>query len=73
LGAEGAVLDLTSHGAGYAALAIFVPGLLWLGVLFGWDNPILAWGLTPFLLGGLAKSTLAVIAMPCVWKILRRD
>jgi biotin transport system substrate-specific component len=52
---------------------IFVPGLLWLGVLFGWDNPILAWGLTPFLLGGLAKSTLAVIVMPCVWKILRRD
>src|SRR3546814_4017998 len=23
---------------------IYLPGLLWLGVLFGWDKPILEWG-----------------------------
>ena len=30
---------------------IYVPGLAWLGQLYGWDKPILAWGLTPFLVG----------------------
>ncbi|MEN8895990.1 MAG: biotin transporter BioY, partial [Yoonia sp.] len=26
---------------------IYIPGLIWLGQLYGWDKPILAWGLTP--------------------------
>jgi biotin transport system substrate-specific component len=47
---------------------IYVPGLLWLGVLFGWDKPILEWGLTPFILGDAAKLALAAIALPLAWK-----
>jgi biotin transport system substrate-specific component len=33
-----------------ASAVIYVPGVLWLGALLGWDQPILAWGLTPFIL-----------------------
>jgi biotin transport system substrate-specific component len=58
-----------------AALAgtaiIFVPGVLWLGVLFGWDKPILAWGLTPFIWGGLLKSGLAALTFPAAWRFLK--
>ena len=53
-------------------LVIYVPGLLWLGTLFGWDKPILEWGLTPFLLGDLTKLALAAIVLPAVWKLVGR-
>jgi len=33
---------------------IYLFGLLWLGSLVGWDKPVIAWGMTPFLLGDLA-------------------
>ncbi|MCA1297482.1 biotin transporter BioY [Stappia indica] len=42
-----------------AEAAVFVPGLLWLGALLGFDKPILAWGLYPFVLGGAVKALLA--------------
>jgi len=51
---------------------IYVPGLLWLGILFGWDQPILEWGLTPFVLGDLAKLALAAAALPLAWKLVGR-
>jgi biotin transport system substrate-specific component len=51
---------------------IYIPGLLWLGVLFGWDKPILQWGLTPFILGDLAKVALAAAVLPLVWKWIKR-
>jgi len=51
---------------------IYVPGLLWLGVLYGWDQPILAWGLTPFILGDLVKLALAALLLPAAWKIVGR-
>ena len=49
---------------------IYVPGLLWLGQLYGWDQPILAWGLTPFLLGDALKLALAALLLPAVWKMV---
>jgi biotin transport system substrate-specific component len=52
---------------------IYVPGLLWLGGLFGWDKPILEWGLTPFILGDAMKLALAAVLMPLAWKLLRRN
>ena len=55
---------------------IYVPGLLWLGTLFGWDKPILEWGLTPFVLGDLTKLALAALALPLAWtavRAIRRD
>ena len=51
---------------------IYVPGLLWLGTLVGWDKPVLAWGLTPFLLGDLTKLALAVALLPAIWKLVKR-
>ena len=51
---------------------IYVPGLLWLGALLGWDKPILEWGLTPFLLGDLTKLALAAAVLPLAWKLLKR-
>ncbi len=51
---------------------IYVPGLLWLGTLFGWDKPILEWGLYPFVLGDLTKLALAAALMPLAWKLLGR-
>jgi biotin transport system substrate-specific component len=50
---------------------IYIPGLLWLGTLFGWDKPILEWGLTPFLLGDLTKLALAAAVLPLAWKWCR--
>lgn len=51
---------------------IYVPGLLWLGVLYGWDKPILDWGLTPFLLGDALKLALAALLLPAAWKLVGR-
>lgn len=53
-------------------IVIYVPGLLWLGGLFGWDKPILAWGLTPFVLGDVAKLALAALALPLVWRLVSK-
>ena len=49
---------------------IYVPGLLWLGQLYGWDKPILAWGLTPFLVGDAIKLALAAMVLPALWKLV---
>ncbi len=51
---------------------IYVPGLLWLGGLFGWDKPILEWGLYPFILGDLTKLALAAAVLPLTWRWLGR-
>jgi len=51
---------------------IYIPGLFWLGLLFGWDKPILAWGLTPFVLGDLLKLALVAAGLPLAWKLLAR-
>ncbi|WP_299549436.1 biotin transporter BioY [uncultured Tateyamaria sp.] len=51
---------------------IYVPGLAWLGQLYGWDKPILAWGLTPFLIGDALKLALAALVLPAAWKLVGR-
>lgn len=51
---------------------IYAPGLLWLGALYGWDKPILEWGLYPFVLGDLTKLALAAAVLPLAWHTLRR-
>ncbi len=53
-------------------VVIYVPGLLWLGSLYGWDKPILEWGLTPFILGDLTKLALAALVLPLAWKFAER-
>jgi biotin transport system substrate-specific component len=57
---------------GIGTVLIYVPGLLWLGQLYGWDKPILAWGLTPFLIGDALKLALAALVLPGVWALVGR-
>ena len=56
----------------FGNVAIYVPGLIWLGLLLGWDKPILEWGLTPFLAGDLLKLALAALTIPLIWKATKR-
>lgn len=51
---------------------IYVPGVIWLGMLYGWDEPILQWGLTPFLVGDAVKLALAAMILPAAWKLVGR-
>ena len=53
-------------------IAIYVPGLLWLGALVGWDKPVLAWGLYPFVLGDLFKIALGAALLPGIWALIGR-
>jgi biotin transport system substrate-specific component len=66
--------DRSVGGMAAALLAgnalIYIPGLLWLGQLYGWDQPILAWGLTPFLIGDALKLGLAALLIPALWKLV---
>ena len=52
-------------------LIIYVPGLTWLGVVIGWDKPVLELGLWPFLLGDALKIALAALVLPSIWRIFR--
>lgn len=67
-------LDRTVGGMALAMLAgtalIYVPGVLWLGQLYSWSEPILAWGLTPFLVGDAIKLALAALLVPAVWRAI---
>ncbi|MBK5924441.1 biotin transporter BioY [Rhodovulum sulfidophilum] len=54
-------------------VVLYIPGVIWLGQLYGWDQPILAWGVTPFLLGDALKLALAALAVPAVWRLIGRD
>ena len=49
-------------------IAIYVPGILWLGAVIGWDKPVLAYGLIPFLAGDALKLALGACLLP----LLRR-
>ncbi|MEN9060104.1 MULTISPECIES: biotin transporter BioY [Ponticoccus] len=53
-------------------VVLYIPGLIWLGMLYGFDKPILAWGLTPFLLGDFVKLALAALILPAAWKLIGR-
>jgi biotin transport system substrate-specific component len=67
-------LDRSVGGMALAMLLgtalIYIPGVLWLGVLYGWNEPILAWGLTPFLIGDAIKLALAALVVPALWKLV---
>jgi biotin transport system substrate-specific component len=49
---------------------IYLPGVLWLGVVHGFDKPILAWGLWPFLPGDALKLALAALLFPAAWRMV---
>ena len=49
---------------------IYIPGIFWLAELYTWNKPILAWGLTPFLIGDALKILLATLVIPSMWRII---
>ena len=51
---------------------IFIPGVLWLGTVIGWDKPVLALGLYPFLAGGAIKIAMAVAIFPTFWAVMKK-
>jgi biotin transport system substrate-specific component len=44
--------------------AIYIPGLLWLGTLIGWDKPVLHMGFYPFIYGDMLKIGIAALFVP---------
>jgi len=51
---------------------IFACGVLWLGALVGWSEPVLALGVTPFLPGAAFKIALAAAVLPLAWRLVGR-
>ncbi len=47
---------------------IYIFGLIWLGILIGWDKPIFKLGAEPFLLAELFKMLLLLFLMPILLK-----
>lgn len=52
-------------------VVLYVPGLLWLSQFTGWSD-VLAYGLTPFVIGDLVKLAAAALLLPAAWQFLRR-
>ena len=52
------------------SVLIYIPGIFWLAKLYTWNKPILAWGLTPFLIGDSLKILLAALVIPSMWKFI---
>ena len=47
---------------------IYILGLIWLGMLIGWDKPIFKFGAQPFLLAELFKVILLLLLIPALQK-----
>jgi len=48
---------------------IYILGLIWLGILIGWDKPIFKLGAQPFLLAELFKILLLTFLTPIILKL----
>tara|TARA_Y100000389_G_C17396676_1_gene482926 strand:- start:584 stop:1135 length:552 start_codon:yes stop_codon:yes gene_type:complete len=48
---------------------IYLLGIVWLGILIGWDKPLFKLGAQPFLLAELFKIILITIAIPKINKL----
>ena len=48
---------------------IYILGLIWLGILIGWDKPIFKLGAQPFLLAELFKILLLFFLIPTLLKV----
>lgn len=60
----------TAAGMLIGNILIYAAGLSWLGMMAGWDKPILEWGLYPFISGDLAKLALATALLPAACKLV---
>ena len=48
---------------------IYILGIIWLGILIGWDKPIFKLGAQPFLLAELFKVLLLLVLIPNLLKL----
>ena len=48
---------------------VYILGILWLGMLIGWDKPILKLGVMPFLLAEFFKITLLTVIAKKIFKL----
>jgi biotin transport system substrate-specific component len=62
---------LATMVAGMAA--IYIPGILWLGTVIGWDKPVLQLGFYPFIYGDLLKIGIAALLVSGVWRLQHRS
>jgi biotin transport system substrate-specific component len=53
------------------AAIIYIPGLIWLGHLFGADK-VLPYGLLPFWMGDIVKAVLAGLGISTAWSLIDR-
>lgn len=53
-----------------AAAAVYPTGLLWLGLVVGFDKPVLAMGLFPFIPGDLMKAALAALLFAAAFRAM---
>jgi biotin transport system substrate-specific component len=53
-----------------AGAVIYIPGLLWLGAVIGFDKPVFALGFAPFVFGDVVKAMLAALVFPTTWKAI---
>ena len=53
----------------FSVSTIYILGVLWLGILIGWDKPIIELGVTPFILAEFFKISLLVILAKKIFKI----
>ena len=48
---------------------VYILGVLWLGMLIGWDKPILELGVMPFLLAEIFKIALLTVIAKKIFKL----
>ncbi len=53
------------------AAVLYIPGLIWLGYLFGAENAV-PYGLAPFWIGDIVKAAIVALGLPAVWNLLGR-
>ena len=53
----------------FSVLPIYVLGLIWLGILIGWDKPIFDLGAKPFLLAEIFKIAILALLVKKIIKI----
>ena len=60
----------TAAAAILGLLALYIPGILWLGQVVGWDQPVLQWDVWPFLPAEVLKLVLLAVSLPLAWRVI---
>ena len=64
-------LGRTSAAMASGHVLLFVPGVAWLAVLFGWQRAV-AFGVAPFVAGTVVKTALGVALVAACWSVAGR-